>query len=238
MRILAVISLAFMALAAYASRQFVETSAQFLGTTTVPVTTYPCTLSGWYKPANNISNHAVVYVGSTTDSRRFMLYRARTSDGNVMRASSIPDGGGTGSDAIGSTAITDSSRWYHVAAVFASAASRKVYVDGVLEGTDTNSVTTTSLNRYAIGARGAPVPTWGAYASSKIAEVGVWNVALSDSEIAQIAKGVNPQRIQLAALKSYVPLCTDLSPDIDITGRTIGLTNSPSASLDHPPVFR
>lgn len=235
-KLLALLTLA--AASVFASRQFTESSGQFMGTTTVPAATYPVTLAAWYKPSNNTSNHVVVYLGSTTDSRRFMLYRARAIDGNVMRASAIPDGGGTGSDAIGSTAVTDSSRWYHVAAVFASSTSRKVYVDGVLEATDTTAVTTTSLNRYAIGARGAPVPTWGAYASSKIAEVGVWNVALTDAEVLQLAKGANPQWIQPTALKSYVPLWTGLSPDPDLKGGTIGLTNSPTQSTDHPPVFQ
>lgn len=231
---------AFFLLAAsvFASRQFTETSAQFAGSTTVPVTTYPCTISAWYKPANTTSNHSIVYLGSTTDARRLMLYRTRSLDGNVMRASSIPDGGGSGSDATGSTAITDTTRWYHVAAVFASSTSRKVYVDGVLEATDTTAITTTSLNRYAIGARGAPVPTWGVYANAKIGEVAIWNVALSDAEIRVLAVGANPEWIQRAALKSYLPLCTGLSPEPDFCGGTIGLTNAPSDSVDHPPVFR
>lgn len=238
MRILATIILACVALAAVASRQFVETSAQFMGSTTAPVTTYPCTIAAWYKPSNTTSNHSIVYIGSTTDARRFLLYRNASGSGNVIRASAVPDGGGAGADAVGTTAVSDTARWYHVVGVFASATSRKVYVDGVPDGTNTTSITTTSLNRFAIGARGFPVPTWGVYANGKISEVSVWNVALSDSEISQLAEGANPQWIQRSSLQSYVPLCTDLSPDIDITGSTIGLTNSPSASLDHPPVFR
>ena len=231
---------AFFLLAAsvFASRQFTETSAQFAGSTTVPVTTYPCTISAWYKPANTTSNHSIVYLGSTTDARRLLLYRTRSLDGNVMRASSIPDGGGSGSDATGSTAITDTTRWYHVAAVFASSTSRKVYVDGVIEATDTTAIATTSLNRYAIGARGSPVPTWGLYSNAKIAEVAVWNIALTDAEVLQLAKGAKPQWIQPTALRSYIPLHTGLSPELDLAGGTIGLTNSPAQSTDHPPVFQ
>lgn len=229
---------ALAALSVFASRQFVETSAQFAGSTTVPVTTYPCTISAWYKPSNNTSNHTIVYIGSTTDSRRFLVYRTGSSGTNLIRASATPDGGGGGSDAIGTTAITDTTKWYHVAAVFASATSRKVYVDGVIEATDTTAVTTTSLNRYAIGARGAPVPTWGVYANAKIAEVGVWNIALADNEILQLAKGAKPQWIQPTSLRSYIPLHTGLSPDLDLAGGTIGLTNAPTQSTDHPPVFQ
>lgn len=222
----------------FASRQFTETSAQFMGSTTVPVATYPCTIAAWYKPSNNTSNHSIVYIGSTADARRFLLYRTGTSGGNVVRASSVPDGGGAGADAVGSTAVTDTTRWYHLAAVFESSTSRRVYVDGVLDGTETTAITTTSLNRYAIGARGAPAPTWGLYASAKIAEVGVWSVALTDAEILQLAKGANPQWVQRKALQSYVPLYTGLSPDLDLTGRTVGLTNAPTQSTDHPPVFQ
>lgn len=224
---------------AYASRQFTETSAQFMGSTTVPVATYPCTIAAWYKPSNNTSNHSIVYIGSTADARRFLLYRTGTSGGNVVRASSVPDGGGAGADAVGSTAVTDTTRWYHLAAVFESSTSRRVYVDGVLDGTETTAITTTtSLNRYAIGARGAPAPTWGLYASAKIAEVGVWSVALTDDEVGQLSKGANPQWIQRGSLQSYIPLHTGLSPDIDLTGKTIGLTNAPTQSTDHPPVFQ
>jgi len=156
-----------------------------------------------------------------------------------MRASAVPDGGGSGADAIGTTAVSDTTRWYHVVAVFASSTLRKVYVDGYAEDTNTTAITTTSMNRYAFGARGAPAPTWGVYANGKLAEVGVWDVALSDAEILSLSKGANPQTIQSLSLKSYVPLHTGQSPDVDLTNiRTMGLTNAPTQSTDHPPVFQ
>lgn len=232
------VSLILAAASVYASRQFTETSGQFMARTTAPVSTYPCTLAAWYKPSNLTSNHVIVYVGSATDARRFMIYKMSNAGGNVARASSVPDGGGAGSDAVGTTAMTDTTRWYHVVGVWTSSTSRKIYVDGVLEATDTNSVATTSLNRFALAARGNPAPTYGLYANAKIAEAGVWNVALTDAEVLQLAKGANPQWIQRTALVAYVPLWTGLSPDLDLTGNTLGLTNAPTQSTDHPPVFQ
>lgn len=227
-----------LAASVYASRQFTETSGQFMARTTAPVSTYPCTISAWYKPTNVTSNHVIVYIGSTTDARRFMIYKMSNAGGNVARASSVPDGGGAGSDAIGSTAMTDTTRWYHVVGVWASSTSRKIYVDGVLEATDTTSIATTSLNRAAIGARGNPAPTYGLFANAKIAEIGIWSVALTDSDVLQLAKGANPQWVQRTSLVSYVPLWTGLSPDADLVSGTFGLTNSPAQLTDHPPVFQ
>lgn len=238
MRILATIILACVALAAFASRQFTETSGQFMARTTAPVSTYPCTISVWYKPSNNTSNQSIVYLGSATDQRRFLIYRTSSVSNNFAAMDNRSNGGAVIQIIVSTTQLNSSTTWYHVVGVYASATDRKLYVNGVFEASDTNSMTTTSLDKMGIGARAAPAPSYGLYANAKIAEVAIWNVALSSAEILSLAKGANPQAVQPAALKSYIPLCTGLSPDIDFLGGTIGLTNSPSASVDHPPVFR
>ncbi len=223
---------------AYAARQFTETSGQFMARTTAPISSYPCTISAWYKPSNNTSNHSIVYIGSTTDTRRFLIYRAGPSSNNVAVLDNRNDGGASIQILAGTTPVTNTAAWYNVVGVFASSTDRKIYVNGTQENSDTSSMTTTSLNRYSVGARGIPAPSYGLYANAKIAEVAVWSVALTSAEILQLAKGANPQWIQRPSLASYLPGWTGLSPDLDLVSGTMGLTNAPTQSTDHPPVFQ
>ncbi len=239
MRMILAILLVF-AGSVYASRQLVETSGQMAGATSAPVSSYPCTISAWYKPLNNTSNHSIVYIGSTTDQRRFLIYRTGSSSNNVAVLDNRSDGGSTIQILAGTTPVTNTGAWYHIVGVYASSTSRKLYVNGVQENSDTSAMTTTSLNRIGVGARGAPAPFYGLYAYARIAHVAVWNVALSDAEIGELAKGANPRWIQRDAQKMYEPMWTGLSPEPDLSGNSsagLGLTNSPASSVDNPPVF-
>lgn len=227
-----------LAISATASRVLVETSGPSITRTSSPLSTYPCTISAWYKPSNNTSNHSVVYLGSTADNRRFLLYRTGSGGGNVARASAAADTTGTSVDAIGTTPITNTARWYHLVAVFESSSARRIYVNGGLEGSTNGACVTTSLNRYAIGARGAPAPTWGVFASASIAEVAVWNSALSAGDISRLTTGENPRTVAPASRVSYVPLWTGQSPELDLDASTMTITGTATFSADHPPVFQ
>lgn len=73
----------------------------------------------------------------------------------------------------------------------------------------------------------------------KLAEIGVWNVALSAGEALALGKGVSPRLIRPLSLKGYWPLWGAHSPEIDLSdnGNDATITGSVSAA-DHAPVGR
>ena len=236
-RVAAVILMLVAGFASTGSRQFVEGSSQYLDRTSSPIGTYPCTISVWFKVGSLANNHSLVYLGSTADARRMLLYVEGSAAGNHIRLSTVPNGGGSGTDII-STATVSAGTWINVVGVWTSATSRALYVNGVADGTSAVSVTVSSLGRYAIGARGSPAPTYGVYHDGYIGEVGIWNTALSAADAAELAVGENPRKVRPSTeLVSYVPLWDPLSPVVDLVGGTFTV-NGATFSNDHPPVFQ
>lgn len=70
-----------------------------------------------------------------------------------------------------------------------------------------------------------------------IAEVAIWNAALTADEFAALAKGVCPLLIRPALLQNYIPFLAGVATDLK--GRaTITLTGSPAKSDEHPKILR
>ena len=68
----------------------------------------------------------------------------------------------------------------------------------------------------------------------KIAEVGIWNAALTTAEIASLASGIICDKIRPQSLVFYAPLVRDL---IDQKGG-LPITNNNSATVaNHPRIY-
>ncbi|KKK59939.1 hypothetical protein LCGC14_3029330, partial [marine sediment metagenome] len=85
----------------------------------------------------------------------------------------------------------------------------------------------------SIGRSGISTPQ--SYMDESIAEVAIWNVALSNAEVALLAKGFSPLLIKPESLVSYWPLVRDDDNDW-IGGFDLTAFNTPTVS-DHPPVI-
>jgi hypothetical protein len=67
-----------------------------------------------------------------------------------------------------------------------------------------------------------------------LAEVGLWNVALTDGEVAALAKAMSPRMIRPQSLVLYLPLIRDV---FDYKGRvfvTTGTTVAPHPRVYYP----
>lgn len=135
-----------------------------------------------------------------------------------------------------SSATLAATTWYHGCAVFATHSSRAAYINGANKGTDVNFAEAGSAitPRTRIGQRANATndQKWNGY----IAEIGVWNVALTDAEVAVLATGISPLAVRPASLVAYWPLIGKYSPEIDVVGGFgMALNGTPSA-IDHPRV--
>jgi hypothetical protein len=218
------------------SRNFVAASSQYLSHPAAVVADVPITMSCWFYVANVTTAHVILSIGSDTTLGRHQMTLAGNIGGDPLRLQTLGAASGTANcDATGSYAANV---WTHACAVVSGVASRACYRDGANKGTSTASQATGSFGTgvTTIGARvasGSP----GIYHQGRIAEVGFWDVALDDAEVAALASRISPRRIRPANLVAYWPLWGLHSPEIDVARGLYPMTvNGGATAADHAPV--
>jgi hypothetical protein len=150
------------------------------------------------------------------------------NDNGTFGANQIDSGGGLTS-IIGGTYSANT--WIHLCGVFTSASSRSLYVNGSLIGTnDVGIGSSNSYTRITIG--GNHVQTF--FTNGNIAEVGIWNAALTADEIASLAKGMTCDKVRPQSLVFYAPLVRELQ---DVRGGLTITNNNTATVANHPRVY-
>jgi hypothetical protein len=72
------------------------------------------------------------------------------------------------------------------------------------------------------------------YEDGRIAEVGIWNAALTAAEIASLAKGMTCDKVRPESLVFYAPLVRDLQ---DLSGGLTITNNNAATVATHPRVY-
>lgn len=193
-----------------------------------PVTAVPLTLACWVNPTSTAAR-AALSIGVSAGQARFMIFINPT--GFSVQASAVDSGGSSGvSNAAGSV---PANQWSHAAAVFDSNTSRTAYFNGSAATPNTTSITPSGLNRMNIGARYAG--GIGGYFPGAIAEVGVWNAALTADEIASLSKGFPCRLVRPSALVFYSRLIRNV---MDIrNGVTLSELGTGTTVSEHPRII-
>ena len=193
-------------------------TTQYVSAASAPATAVPMTMACWFNADDITSNHVLIRVSDGGTTNRLLLEANGAQAGDPVRART---GNQNASSATGFSAST----WHHAAGVFTSSTSRRAFIDGVGGTANTGTQAVTGLNATRIGNEAA------SYMNGRIAEAAIWNVDLSDAEIASLATGVRPSLVRPQNLVFYAPLVRDL---VDYA-RGITLTNNNSATVDvHP----
>lgn len=125
--------------------------------------------------------------------------------------------------------------WFHAAGVVSSVSSRTVYYNYSNSGTNTSTIGVPSLSRVVVGADfggGA----WEGFMNGSIAEVGIWNAALTNPEILSLSRGISCRNIRPQNISFYSPLIRNLSDMRQ--AQNISLTNNNSATVsNHPRIY-
>jgi hypothetical protein len=137
-----------------------------------------------------------------------------------------------------SVATVSTGAWQSAGAVWASATSRSVYVNGAnkVTNTQTSAVTFTDLDRTGVGVN--IVGGFTELFDGRLAHPTVWKAELTDDEFAALHAGIHPTRIRPASLVSYWSLSGKDSPEIDIVGRYDLTVTNAAASIEEPRVYR
>lgn len=195
-------------------------STEWLRTAAAIASVTPLTLACWFWLTDSAAARVIMCIDDGTANERFQMNH---NIGGAIAA--LVANAGTTSQAT-TVATASSSAWHHGAAVFASATSRSIYLDGGNVQSNATSRTPGALNSTTIGARNGGGTSFAGY----LAEVAIWNAALTAAEAALLGlTRVSPLMIRSANLVAYAPLMGQGSPEIDIVrGNQFALTGTKS----------
>lgn len=149
--------------------------------------------------------------------------------------------GFTGTDPRTSSGLTvaDTS-WHHLA--YRKGASGASTWDKFLDGTKTaisasiDFTLPSTLNDFTVlGAAAGTTPTFANSPNGKIGPVAIWNVSLSDDEVASLARRQSASRIRPGSQVAYFEML-GRSPEPELSGAALALTNTDCTVADHPPL--
>lgn len=207
---------------------FIRSNGVFLSVSNAIVSQTPLTIAAWSKHTDVNTAQVVVSICTNNGTHRFQIVLVANTARYRCNA--------VGASATGfaeATASATAGTWGHVAAVFSSDSSRTCYFNGGNSGT--SSVTSTlseTLSQVQIGS--VYINGNSNHMNGDIAEVGIWNAALTADEILSLSKGASSSMVRTQSLVFYAPLIRNLA---DIRGGlTITNNNSATASF-HPRIY-
>ena len=204
---------------------------QHLSTASAPSSGSPMTIACWFN-ASAVQSAVLVSVGVSSGAHRNQLQAVNGTPGVSNYINAVAVGATATPISFGATGV-NTNTWGHAAGVFTSATSRTGYTNGVASVANlTDCGTQNAASSIVVGARWST--TLGLHYSGLVAEVGVWNVALTADEIASLANGVACRLVRPQSLVFYAPLIRDL---IDVRGG-LAITNNNTATVAaHPRVY-
>lgn len=211
------------------ARDLESGSSQYLEYAGAVLAAEPISVSAWIKPESAATATAVFSLGVNGGVARHTLVHTSLS---TIQAASTNSGGSGGQSTSAGTAPVGS--WTQVGAMFGSSSSRKAVRNGVIATENTTALTISGLNRTLLGARYNT--TLGAYFDGVVAEVGVWDVELTQAEWTALSKGISPLAVRPANLVAYWPLFGGSSPEPNRLGSG-DMTVTGATQADHPPIL-
>lgn len=203
-------------------------SSDILEISSTPVTASPLSISCWFYPLSTAADRSLITVYDGNISVDSFGLGLNTSD---QVQAGVAASGSTSLAA--TTATVSTNNWYHAGGVFASSTSRSAYLNGANKATNTESRTPSGVDRIAVGAINLTVIGFYSGFNGYIGEGAIWNVALTDDEMAILGKGFSPLFVRPASVVCYWNFIRTLQDTIG--GYDLSATGS--AVVAHPPAI-
>lgn len=216
------------------ARLFDDGSSEYLERDSAPATATPLTIACWFYQDDVAiaTNRALLGIFDRSVTNQWFVLKTQM-DASYNKFVHAETRSSSGWDRATATAQFSGNTWHHAAAVFTSPTSRTVYLDGGNSATNTTSATPSGLDRISVARLGDSSP--GNYFSGRIAEVAIWNVALTDAEVAILAADYSPLFVRPQNLVAYWSLIRDEDQD-RVGGYDLTAFNTPSIAA-HPAVY-
>jgi len=141
------------------------------------------------------------------------------------------DGGGPSA---GASVTTNDGNWHHLVCVRTGSTGNwtiAFYVDGVASGSTSGIATNPTAGGFAaIGGSNVGFPP-----DATLADMALWNVALTATEALGLSRGIRPNRIRPTALVAWLPLDGIASTEPDLSGGKSNGTVTGTAKAFGPP---
>lgn len=211
------------------ARLFDDASTEYLTHSAAVVSTYPITMAAWFYP-DAFVNQTLVSISDTAAYLDYFELRLRDPADSDIIALIRRDSQSFAK----TTASYTLNTWHHAVGVFAAANDLRIFLNGGNKGTEVGgSETPAGMDTTSIGV--LKMNTLNFYMSGRIAEVGIWNVALTDAEVAILADGFSPLFVHPQNLVAYWPLVRGLNDRVGGYNMTAtGTTVSAHSRLIYP----
>jgi hypothetical protein len=213
---------------------FSSAAPNLLRRSSAVINTPPFTMHCKFKTTSNTSQHMMGLFWSAAGTR---FYSLRTVNLTVIAGTQGNSGGALEA---ATTATASSGVWASATGVWVSDSDRNVFLNGAnkVQNTDTATITA-SANRTSIGVRDTSTPI--SPVDGQIAEAAIWNIALSDAEVASVHSS-HPLLVRASNLLGYWPcwgsgLGSSIEADLSGKGAHLSLVGSLSIA-NHAPMMR
>ncbi len=158
-------------------------SSQFYSLASVAISAYPFTIVGWFKPATFTTRQTLVSIGASASSNKLSINYDGTGTPKALRANVS----GSSSDSWNNSTGVTNATWHHFALRITSATVRELLLDaaGKVAGSATSIAYPAGLNRSRIGQQADS--GGGSFYDGAIEHVGIYNIAVSDAMLTQLA---------------------------------------------------
>ncbi len=212
------------------ARLFDDGSSEYLEVASALLSGAPLSMAGWFYSDDLTILQSILCIADASANTFIYLGLNGNQAGDPVEFQTREAGG---SATARTTAGYSANTWHHAAGVTSASNSRSAWIDGGSIDTDGGDVTPTGLDVSSIGRRADVSP--GQHMSGRIAEVGLWNAALTVAEVGILAKGYSPLFVRPQSLVAYWPLIRDEDQD-RVGGYDLGAFNTPSIAA-HPPII-
>lgn len=193
-----------------------------------PTSGYPLSMACWFNTDTSGVTQGLVFTGDKDiDNHWHVLFCGNTTVSAITRSDAVTSGRAN------ATAVFSTNVWHHGAGVWTSATNRAVFYDGGNKGTNATNVSISGEDRVAIGNFLDLNPS--SPFSGLLAEVAMWDAALSDAEVAILAAGYSPLFVRPQNLVFYAPIVRDLLDRVG--GLTLSLVGAPSVAPQPPIIY-
>lgn len=211
------------------SRTYNANVANYLSAGAAAITTAPVSMAAWVRLAGDtIFARTIISFKNTATDNTSHYFRLTMNGDETISASTADAAAAVHST---TTGVVTVGVWAHVAAVFASATSRIVYLNGVAATEETTSRTPAGIDDMFVGVHsGSEGPSNAWY--GEIGEVAIYNAALSGADVLALAGGACPDTIENLVHLWHIK---GDSPELDsVLGNNLTVTGTLPASEPAP----
>ena len=182
------------------ARSFTAGASEYLNVTSnLGLTDYPFTMACWGLSRDLTIDQAFMSLYNASLKHYILLWQGATT-GDPIRFS--VRNGVISTVNIDTTTGYSANTWHHACGVCAASNDHRIFIDGGSKATSSINVPWISPTDFLLGQKGNTT----LFVDGRIAHASVWDVALTDAEVAQLARGVMPFLIRPASIRAYYPL--------------------------------